>query len=304
MSEPEPQSFAAPKRRWHQYSLRTLLLLPLLLALVLSAVDSWPRVQRRYIVWRLQGYVDKDLRKVPGMERIRVCQRLEQLIAKHAEQPLRDYERRVDDGQYWLLHNADVPGLGRRMLVVELGETIEAKSGMANGRWPCRIDALDSWARATHVVTFDANASPRSVEFDDSRHGFLCMKLETEAVFPWMGKNPMRFYYRILDGQAELIRAENSDGTFYGVKFALIGLPPVAFDAQDLLDSTDHVQQLRGLAAYYYGKPFQLIQFDDNFRHRCLELANSPDPWISEEAKMALDDGKKAKQMKNEGKQK
>ncbi len=65
MSVAEPQPAAVPpKRRWHQYSLRTLLLLPVLLALVLSAVYSWPLAKRRYFLWRLSDYLDQDLRKL------------------------------------------------------------------------------------------------------------------------------------------------------------------------------------------------------------------------------------------------
>ena len=48
MATTEPQP-ATPKRelRWYQYKLRSLLILTLALALVLSAVYSWPHVQRR-----------------------------------------------------------------------------------------------------------------------------------------------------------------------------------------------------------------------------------------------------------------
>ena len=49
-----PQATSKPTRRWYQFSLRTLLLLPTVLALVLSGVYSWPHVHRRYIVWKLE----------------------------------------------------------------------------------------------------------------------------------------------------------------------------------------------------------------------------------------------------------
>ncbi len=71
MTESQPAA-TKPKRRWYQYSLRTLLLLPLMLALALSVAYSWPIVQRRYILWRLQEYAGKDLRTLPDEDKQRV----------------------------------------------------------------------------------------------------------------------------------------------------------------------------------------------------------------------------------------
>jgi hypothetical protein len=74
MTKTESQPAAAkPNRRWYQYSLRTLLLLPLILAMALSAAYSWPIVQRRYILWRLQDYAGKDLRMLPDEDKDRIC---------------------------------------------------------------------------------------------------------------------------------------------------------------------------------------------------------------------------------------
>ncbi len=55
-----PPAAPKPSRRRYQYSLRTLLLLPTVLALVLSAIYSWPYAERRYILWRLQDYLDME----------------------------------------------------------------------------------------------------------------------------------------------------------------------------------------------------------------------------------------------------
>ena len=278
MSETELQPAAEPpKRRWHQYSLRTLLLLPLVLALVFSAVYSWPYVQGRYIVWRLQDYVDRDLRNLPKEEGERVDQWIVKLRGKN--------------GQPYLLHNADIPGIGRRLVVVTV---VEEWFGLwsPNDERTCGLDAIDPSGRATSVATVNAGSDPLTVSLDESRHGFLCLTLETTQYYtPPVGLVKLRCFFRIADGRAETVRVEKADGTLW--PYSSFVSPPRT-EMQSLLDSADRVQQLRGLAACLYGIiPFRGKDIDDKARRRLSELANSPDPWISEEAKMALEEAKK-----------
>jgi hypothetical protein len=277
MPNPTPQPAAPPKRRWHQYSLRTLLLLPLVLALVLSVIYSWPYVQRRYIVWQLQEYVDKDLRKLPKEEQSRVKDWLEKLIGKNDDQPR-------------LLHNVDYPGIGRKMLVVEAGErnVLYGSGRLSLAWWPCSIEAVDSWGRATHIDTLRVGNSLYSASYVESLHGFACLMLQTDEDVDHYAK---RYYYRISDGTAEIMRIEKTDGTLCtGWTF---DLPPESLSISSLLESPDRVQQLRGLAQCLFRSPFVLMQIDDKTRQRLAELTNSPDPWISEEAKMVLEVAKK-----------
>jgi hypothetical protein len=76
-----PQATPKPTHRWYQYSVRTLLL-PVVLALVLSSVYSWPYVQRRYVLWRLHDYLDMDLEALPLEEQARVDQWIDQLVGE------------------------------------------------------------------------------------------------------------------------------------------------------------------------------------------------------------------------------
>lgn len=69
--------------------------------------------------------------------------------------------------------------------------------------------------------------------------------------------------------------------------------PPDWSDWQGLLASPERIQQLRGLAAFFSIRD-QANPIDDGknplgekVRLRLAELAKSPDPWISEEAKLA-----------------
>jgi hypothetical protein len=63
-------------------------------------------------------------------------------------------------------------------------------------------------------------------------------------------------------------------------------------DWQRLLESPERLQQLRGLAAYFSNGEWK-EQIDAKVRRRLAELANSPDPWISEEAKLAIEESRK-----------
>ena len=78
-------------------------MLPLVLVLLLSAVYSWPYVQRRYILWRLQDYVDKDLRRLPTAEKERVDRWLAKLLN---QEPWEDHGIIIDPNgtnENWML---------------------------------------------------------------------------------------------------------------------------------------------------------------------------------------------------------
>ncbi len=287
MNETQSQPAAEkPVRRWYQYSLRTLLLLPLLLALVLSAIYSWPYVHRRYILWRLQDYVDKDLRKVKGEERQRVARWIAKLLG---QEPVEAQGIVVDLGwlyENWLLHSANTPGDGRQTYVIQ---TEPAVRGPAY----CTLHKLDSSGRLVHSTRFNLGlfASPLSGTFSESRYGFPCLVMETDF-FTDAGRPKSRQFYAITDEYVEIVRAEDIDGRFAkaNLKWAEIHVkPPDWSDWQRLLESPDRLQQLRGLAAYWTLSESQRHQStDDKVRRRLEQLARSPDPWISEEANQAL----------------
>jgi hypothetical protein len=279
MSVPEP-SAVPPKRQRYQFSLRTLLLLPLVLALVLSAVYSWPYLHRRYIVWRLQEYVDKDLSDLPAAQQIRVYKWLVTLVG-------------TNGGSARMLHNADVPGVGRRLLVVRSTEIeFSFRPGSA---CTCHLDALDSWGRATKLVEFHVGLDLISLAFDEPRHGFLCLKVDAQQYDPFdegADRKPYRVAHQlffIADGHAELVH----DDTFDKRQRTELSREPLPECPgwQDCLESDDRVQQIRGLAAYWYNfEKHPQKSIDEKLRRRLAELSTSPDPWISEEAKLALEE--------------
>jgi hypothetical protein len=165
--------------------------------------------------------------------------------------------------------------------------------------------ALDSSGRLVFSsVLSDAFMNATAATIDDSRYGFLCLKVDAVANEYEPYRNvERRLYYRIADKYIELLRADDGNGKcVMGSKNHFAGSRSIAPDWSDwqrLLESSDRVKQLRGLAVYFgvgewysatvpWSKPL-----DNSVRHRLEELANSPDPWISEEAKLALEEGKK-----------
>ncbi len=199
MTESESQLAAKPKRRWYQYSLRTLLLLPLLLALALSAVCSWPIVQRHYALWRLQGYVDKDLRRLPEEERQQVDYWIETLIGWHKVLCSLGHES-------WLVHAANDRD-GSRMLYVVAMEPALAVPGSS-----CFfVHALDSSGLLLRSTRCDLGKRnrPDIAAWDEIQHGLLCLTMETKGV---RGNYEKRFY-RIEDGYVALLRSETQSRT-------------------------------------------------------------------------------------------
>lgn len=277
MSRTDSPRAAAPKpsRRWYQFSLRTLLALPLLLALVLSVVYSWPYVERRYILWRLQDYVDKDLQKLPDEERQQVDGWVRTLVGEERTWGFDPF----NPASNWRLHTVDIPRVGRQLYVVTMKMT-------ELGYIFCILHTLDSSGRLVRSTDFPVGyfMSPVSVACDET-HGFLCLTVETENK-----ANKMRQFYRIADEHIELLRSENGSGKCemgWRSSFASPYNPVEQSNWQDRLDSFERLEQLRGLAAYF-AHLHRTEPVDDNVRHRLSELANSPDPWISEEAKMAM----------------
>jgi len=275
MSEAEPASAAVPfKRRWYQYSLRTLMLMPLVLALVLSAIYSWPYVHRRYVLWRLQDYVDRDLRGMPEEEKQRGDKWITTLIGAKS-----DY----CTPQTWLFHTAEIRDTAHRAYVVEIGSPMVGYSHF------CEIHNLDSWGRSifSQWVIFPKMAFPKKVVCSELERGFECMTVV-------MDDGDCR-YYHITDQYVEMLRAELANGKLAIEDMAQYSVheKPVDWsDWQRLLESRERLQQLRGLAAYF-ADYYRAKRFDDTMRHRLSELAGSPDPWISEEAKLALKEAEK-----------
>jgi hypothetical protein len=238
MTEPDPQSAAKPKRRWHQYSLRTLLLLPLLLALVLSAVYTWPYVHRRYIVWRLQDYVDKDLQTLSKAEKERVDGWIEALLGEESKwgwDPINPVSN-------LRLHAVDDPRIGRQLYVVTMKRTERLYV-------ICILHTLDSAGRLIRSVDFPIGfgTNPSSVAFNEMQgFQFLIVETPTKA-----GKT--REYYQVADERVELLRSENDQGKCeMGRTYYSPYSPVERSDWQNRLDSSDRIEQLRASCVLHY----------------------------------------------------
>jgi hypothetical protein len=269
-----------PKRRRYQFSLRTLLLLPIVLALVLSAVYSWPGVHRRYILWRLEDYVDRDLSRLPNEQKQQVDAWIEKLVGEDRKWG----SDILNPATNWLLHTVEVPGAGRQLYFVKT-KTTELMYVI------CILYTLDSSGRLVRSVDCPLDyfgESIASVAFDEL-HGLPCLIVETESK---TGKT--RQFYHVANEQIELLRCKDEHGTCemttrYSSYFPNSTMEELIW--QNELNSSDRLEQLRGLSVFFV-IPAPTKPIDGKTRSRLRELTASPDPWISEEAKLAL---KKAK---------
>ena len=250
---------------------------------MLSAVYSWPHVQRRDILWRLQAYLDVDLETLPLEEQPRLSQWIDQLVGeKETDSP---YGARR--WGYWLLHATDVPGAGRQTVVITITPPCPGP-----GLFRCRIRFLDSWGHLSRSMTFNVGHSmffePAAVTWNESQYSFLCLTVETSEM---MGIK-RRQLYRITDNYVEMIRSEHSDGTFAPEYWHLIDIkdkPPDWSEWELLLESPDRLQQARGLAAFWFDWTATGPKtVDDKLQSRLAYLAKSSDRWVSEESTAAL----------------
>jgi hypothetical protein len=265
-----------PRARWRQYSLRTLLCAVVLLAVL----SCWPYLDRCYVVSRLQEYYDTDIRDLPDAE----SRRIDRWVAKLCGQERTSLEDLVGP-KTWLLHRSRAAGLERKTYVIQMEPTLSIP-----GSSYCHFHVLDSWGYPIRSMMFNVGyrARPTLATCDESQHGFLCLTVETDAM--WWGKT--RQFYRITDEYAELLRSERLDGTFAmgnGNVFEIAEKPGDWSDWEQLIESPDCIQQLRGLAALWSSDNLsRSAQIQEKLWRRLEHLSVSRDPWISEESKAAL----------------
>jgi len=246
---------------------------------VLAVVLAWPRLYAHYIVWRLDRYDDTDLRKLPEDEK----QRVDGWIAKVVGKP-RTTWMFVPENR--LLHSSVTQARTWRLYVVQMEPAYDSP-----GLSFCQIHTLDYWGQLKGSITFEIGKDnmPNTVAMDDVHNGFLCLTVETNCS---RAGETARQFYRITDGYVELLRRERIDGDFAmgrGSWFDVRKKPPDWSDWARLLESSDRIQQLRGLAAFWCGDNLQHVgRPEEKTRLRLKELSKSTDPWISEESSCAL----------------
>jgi hypothetical protein len=172
----------------------------------------------------------------------------------------------------------------------------------------CELLVFDFWGRMVCSTRFIASQPIRvmdasktgyaieetihvgNVRFSERAYGFRCLTIEADDI--WVG--PTRQFYYIGEEHVELLRREKANGTLTGTHWDAFasGETPADFaNWEALLNSKECLQQLRGLAAFFSVRD-KTMPVGDNVCQRLTELANSSDPWISEEAKVALEEGK------------
>ena len=285
MTAADPQPVVAKRKRgWYQYSLGTLLCV----SVVLAVIFSWPCIHGRYIVWRLQEYDDGDLTKLPDEEQQRIGRWVAYLLGKPYESLDTPSKTSLNDvPENWLLHVSTASGLAQRMYVIQMEPTINYV-----GFSFCQIHTLDYWGRLVGSIRFKIGYRallPNAPTLDESQHGFLCLTVNTHHT-PHVGETRQLYY--ITDKYPELLRIERIDGRFAmgnGNLFDLQDKPPDWSDWKRLLESSDRLQQLRGLAAFWsYDNLQHLGPIEEKTRLRLEHLSKSSEPWISEESTWAL----------------
>lgn len=274
------QSNAIPsrrKRRWFQFTLRSLLGTTAIVCLVCA----WPHMQRHYCAWRLGGYVGVDLEKLPDGEKRQVNRWIECLIGNE------DFP----EADLWpifrgdsLIGKSSLPGYGR-LYIVQLAPTMSIP-GTSYGR----LYVLNEQNRMIRSTVFNIGyrAFPKSASFDESSYGFPCLIIETSHT--WIGDT--RQFYLVSDDSVELMRSEQLNGILYaghGNSFDLETKPSDWARWRDLLNSSDRIAQLRGLAAFWSYDILEQRPIHDQALHdRLSELSKSGDSWIREESLEAL----------------
>jgi hypothetical protein len=265
------------KRRWLQFSLRTLLGI----AAVVCFIFAWPHMYRHYTAWRLGGYVGVNLEKLPDDEKKAVNRWIESLVGNEdfPEADLWPYFRGNS-----LIGKSSLQGYAR-LYIVQLAPTMSIP-GTSYGR----LYVLDQQNRVIRSTVFNIGyrAFPNSASFDESSYGFPCLVIETRHT--WVGST--RQFYRISDDSVELMRSERLDGKLYaghGNSFDLRIKPTDWTNWRDLLNSSERLAQLRGLAAFWSYDILEQRPIHDRALHnRLSELSKSTDSWIREESLEAL----------------
>jgi hypothetical protein len=231
-----------------------------------------------------------DLRKLTGAEKERVDKWIEKLLYR---EPAVVNGIIIDPNGFnenWLIHSSTISG--RRQMYLFQTDPMSFRSV------ECILRTVSTSGVPVDSIRFRVGefVSPETVTFADSKYGFPCLVVETSfAVI----KSPIEYrqFYCVTDDAVELLRCEKPDGSYMKddlKSFGGYGITPEWPDWQRLLESSERLQQLRGLVALWKdGERKGHIDASDKVRDRLTELSTSPDPWISEEAKLALEEAKK-----------
>lgn len=266
------------KRRWYQFRLRTLLVLPLVLALCFA----WPYIHRCIQVRRLASYDSQDIRKLDEDERQRVESLVVDLIPDAAEVWGDDPKGRTFIFRRpWYVWRPATTG---PYLIVFVGDpliTIPGGSGAGIYLldWQGRLVGKNEFGTGYRIDIVDAS-------FDEQTFGFPCVTIATDPLWG----DIRRQHYALIDGKVELLRLEDSDGKIIPIARAHRVGPetgtPTIDQWYDDLASSDRITVLRALATV----PADAAKLTDmpKVKAKLSALAKSNDPWIREAASSYL----------------
>lgn len=121
-----------PKRRWLQFSIRTMLCV----TAVVAVICKWPEMRRYHAHWRLGEYADVNLKDLPADEKERVDDWIGVLVGSNENEAFPLFS------ENWLVHTANLPGTAQGMYVVEM-EPLFSIPGSSY----CRLHRMDRWGR-------------------------------------------------------------------------------------------------------------------------------------------------------------
>lgn len=291
---PNPESAIRPKRRWLQFSLRTLLFV----MLALSLVFAWPHLDRHYARWQLQAYVGKDLLdlvNLQGLEREKFERCLHVLKGNRFEAEPWYYPQEGfhPNGwtRYYRLERTNLLGDQCRYLLVQVQNGCFYQDPRTTYGRIVLLDGQFQELNHNHFTIGYRDGTSR-ISFDETR-GFPCLEMQMEHYAESRESHrcaPSRRYYLLGPREVTLLRSE----TLEGKMLLPMGLRPAAplgstDELKQQLNSNQLTENLRAMSRLYeYYESPDLALLDPAIRERLMTLGRSPDPWTREAATALL----------------
>ncbi len=264
------------RRRWLQFSLRSLLLFMCVAAVVIA----WPQIHRRIQAHRLAEFAGKDLRTLNEAE----VNQSGELIAALIDEPqeplgvpfglgsLYGFEswyvwRPVSLDAYLILFQ------GRHLISIPGTSSARVFMLDPNGNVISRIEFTTGYRTDLVAATFDENDPV-----------FPYIKVETERSIN--GQDIRWQFYAITNRYLELVRLENKKGDVIPIATKHeVGpevTPPTNDEWSHWLNSRDRHSLLKMLATLPVNASIE--NFDPTVKTRLLELSTNRDKWVAEAA--------------------
>jgi hypothetical protein len=286
------------KLRWYQFTVRTLLVLALLTALVAGWPEDW-----RLIQWhRFQAYVGKDLRKLDDAEQKRFRSILGSIIPETKDWP------GCALSEPWFVWRVTNEKGSERFILLRVTGLWEIP-----GASSASIFVLNSAGKVVNQCEFSTGWRIDVVDAELTDHqGIPCVKVSTAPAI--IGADIATQYYAMIDDTFALVRLEDSHGKPLVVNYHnpnhTVGAKPPQRTAQEweaALRCNHPAEVLRTLiwlGGDHSDPPIRnpgncwIEKYGDaalvyearsrpGVRQGLADLTRSPDPWIKAAAKNA-----------------